>query len=96
MFHEPINPRGINFDMCVEATRDAGYEKVANELEKLKDEETWVEYALHHIEAVREEAKVYDNIEIHTWPDRRLINAVDGEKKRELLQEKNRVSPEKF
>ncbi len=96
VFHEPINPRGINFDMCVEATRDAGYEKVADELENLKDEDTWKEYALDHIEAVREEAKVYDNIDIHTWPDRRLINAVDGKKKQELLREKKRVSPESF
>jgi hypothetical protein len=33
VFHEPTNPRGVNFDMCVEATRDAGYENVADELE---------------------------------------------------------------
>ncbi len=96
VFHESINHRGINFDMCVKATRDAGYGEVADDLEKLKEEDTWVEYALDHIEAVREEAVVYDNLDIHTGPDRRLIDAVDGEKKRELLKLKKQVSSESF
>jgi hypothetical protein len=60
----------------------------------LKDEDTWVKYALDHIETVREEANVYDNIDIHTWPDRRLTVAVDGKKRQKLLREKRRVSPE--
>jgi DNA repair photolyase len=94
VFHEPINPRGANFEMCVEATRDVGYIEAAEKLEELEDEEAWVEYALDQIETVREVADTFDNIDIHTWPDRNLIETAGGEKRRELLKMKNQVSPE--
>ena len=37
VFHEPLYPRGENFDMCLESTREAGYNHVA---EKLEDSST--------------------------------------------------------
>jgi DNA repair photolyase len=96
VFHEPINPRGLNFEMCVEATRNAGYEDVARELEKLQHERTWVEYSLEHIQLVQEVADSFDNIDLHTWPDQRLISLVDGETKQNLMRLKSQVSPERL
>jgi len=96
VFHEPINPRGINFELCVEATRKAGYVDVARELEKLQHEDTWVEYSLEHIQLVREVADSFDNIDLHTWPDQRLISAVDGETRQNLMRLKSQVSPEQL
>jgi len=96
VFHEPINPRGANFEMCVQALEDAGYENAAGELRQLEDEDTWAEYALDHIRAVQEVAETFDNIQLHTWPDRRLIDSAEGSVKHELIEMKQQVSPENF
>jgi DNA repair photolyase len=96
VFHEPINPRGINFEMCVEAVRDAGYEYAAAEFERLQDHETWVEYSLEQIRMVRDVAERFGNIEVHTWPDRELIEATRGETQLGLKSMRRRPSPEQF
>jgi DNA repair photolyase len=96
VFHEPINPRGINFEMCVEAVRDVGYEYAAAEFERLQDYETWVEYSLEQIRMVRDVAEQFGNIEVHTWPDRELIEATRGETQLGLKAMRRRPSPERF
>lgn len=96
VFHEPMNPRGENFEMCLEATREAGYEDVANELQKLRKEDKWAEYAINHINLVREVAEDFPQINIHTWPDRDLIDTLQGEQKKKLKQMRREISPESF
>lgn len=97
VFHEPMNPRGANFEMCLEATRDAGYADVADELERIHNQGEWIEYALDHIEMVREVAEEeFDRLHIHSWPDRKLIEAALGREKKRLKGLKQEVSPESF
>ncbi|MFY4816413.1 radical SAM protein, partial [Haloarcula sp. AONF1] len=97
VFHEPMNPRGANFEMCLEATRDAGYNGVAEELERIHDHGEWTKYAIEHIKLVREIAKKrFDRLHIHSWPDQQLIESASGEQKEWLKQLKQEVSPEPF
>lgn len=72
IFHEPINPRGANFDMTVEAARDAGQERLARELDALRDSERWMQYAIRQLRWVQELGDELDLL-VHLWPDRRVI-----------------------
>lgn len=57
VFHEPINPRGENFQQCLAAAKDSGYNDVDGKLKCIpNDEEIWKEYALEQLEKVREVA----------------------------------------
>lgn len=96
VFHEPMNPRGANFEMCLEAVQEAGYEDVAEELRKIQNEDRWATYARRHIDLVHEVAEQFGNIEIHTWPDRKLVNATSGKARQKLKKMRNSVSPETF
>lgn len=96
VFHEPINPRGKNFEMCVKAAEEAGMNQLAGELEELKNHDKWVEYALEQITMVRDLAKKIGGLEIHTWPDRELINSTSGELRFKLSDMKKSISPESF
>ncbi|RDZ65352.1 hypothetical protein C5B90_03015 [Haloferax sp. Atlit-12N] len=94
VFHEPINPRGMNFELCVDALRGAGFEAAASAFEELLDRETWVEYALEQIQMVRDVAAELGGPTIHTWPDRELIGSTSGETREQLVRMKNEVSAE--
>jgi DNA repair photolyase len=94
VFHEPINPRGKNFEMCVESLRDEGYEDAAREFERITDPDEWVEYALKQIDLVQRKSAEFRNLDVHTWPDNQLIDATEGELKQQLLSMKRSVSPE--
>lgn len=96
VFHEPMNPRGNNFQMCLEATREVGYEGVASELERIQNQNQWEEYAIEHIQLVREVAEDFPNITIHTWPDRKLIEASMGKQKQKLKRFRQNASSESF
>jgi len=85
VFHEPINPRGENFQLCLEAARDAGYQELAAELEKLQDQDYWAEYALEQINMVQREAARYD-VQVHSWPDDQLIRAAPREMRPQLRE----------
>lgn len=95
VFHEPINPRGGNFQMTVDAAWAAGEEELGAALAGLRDEETWVEYAIQHFYWVQELGCELD-IPVHLWPDKQLINAVDGEYETWLKAWFDRQSPEEF
>lgn len=94
VFHEPINPRGINFEMCVEALREANLNWAASEFEEIAEGTNWVDYALRQIEMVQEAAESFPNLSIHTWPDRNLINRVSGDTQQNLKSMKRQISPE--
>lgn len=95
VFHEPINPRGANFQMCLEAARDLGHENVVAQFEALQDDRTWMEYALKQINLVQQEAQRYD-IQVHSWPDRELVRATTGSLQAQLRAMQDAVSPEHF
>jgi len=96
VFHEPINPRGKNFEMCVNAAEEAGRDELAEELHSLQNHDRWVEYALEQITMVRRIAEEIGGLDIHTWPDRELINSTSGDLRFKLSDMKKAVSPERF
>jgi DNA repair photolyase len=97
VFHEPINPRGANFQQCFEAAKDCGYEMVASELQSLRDDhQYWVNYALDQIRTVQEVATRFDGLHVHPWPDDELIQATDGQLQSTLVKMKESVPPELF
>lgn len=95
VFHEPINPRGANFEMTVQATRDAGETRLADELDQLRDRERWVEYATNHLQWVQEVGEELD-LPVHLWPDKQLIKYVSNEEAVWLQSWRDRQSPEEF
>lgn len=96
VFHEPMNPRGSNFKLCLEAAKRVGYDDMAKELKKIQKRDLWVEYAIEHIDLVQDVATQFDNVEIHTWPDRKLLNETSGSRNHKLKKMRKAVSPEFF
>jgi len=95
VFHEPINPRGGNFEMTVQAAREAGETRLADELDQLRDREVWIEYSLEHFVAVQQIGEEL-GLPIHLWPDRQHIKHTTGEVAEWLQAWKDRQSPEAF
>lgn len=95
VFHEPINPRGGNFEMTVQAAKDAGEDRLADELDRLRDREQWVEYATNHLQWVQEIGEQV-GLPVHLWPDKQLIKYVSDETATWLQSWRDRQSPEKF
>lgn len=95
IFHEPINPRGGNFEMCVEAAREAGQNDLAEALANLRKTEQWIEYSLSHLSWVQELGEKLD-LPVHLWPDKRLIRETSGSVSKWLEGWYQRQSPEPF
>lgn len=95
VFHEPINPRGANFEMTVEAAREAGEEELATELDALRSRERWIQYATNHLRWVQEIGQELD-LPVHLWPDKQLIKHVDDETAVWMQSWRDRQSPEEF
>ena len=95
VFHEPINPRGGNFEMTVQAARDAGEDELATELENLRDRERWIEYSINHLRWVQELGHELD-LPVHLWPDKQLIKHISDEEQAWLQNWRDRQSPEEF
>ncbi|MFB6225529.1 MAG: radical SAM protein, partial [Candidatus Paceibacteria bacterium] len=88
-------PRGGNFEMTVEAAREAGQTELAEQLEELQCRERWTEYSRNHLSWVQKIGKEL-GLPIHLWPDKQLIKTV-GNKEKEWLQDwRDRQSPEQF
>lgn len=96
VFHEPINPRGENFHMCVQAAEEAGKDELAEDLQKLNNHDKWVEYALEQINLVQTLAEKIGGLNVHSWPDRELIKSTSGELRFKMSDMKKTVSPEHF
>lgn len=76
VFHEPINPRGGNFDMTIQAAEESGQQELAEELAELKTRENWIEYSkrqLRHVEELGEEL----DVPVHLWPDKQFVKYTD-------------------
>ncbi|WP_084509893.1 SPL family radical SAM protein [Haloplanus natans] len=95
VFHEPINPRGGNFEMTVEAAQEAEEHELADALDELRTRDRWVEYATNHLRWVQEIGRELD-LPVHLWPDKQLIKHVDDETGLWLQSWRERQSPEKF
>jgi DNA repair photolyase len=103
VFHEPINPRGANFDMTIKAAREAGDKELAEELERIASSKAeWMTYSLDHLKWVEELGEEL-GINVHIWPDRGLINELKKadseelrEKGRNLDKVREKVSEEDF
>lgn len=96
VFHEPINPRGGNFNMTIEAARDAGQEHLASELEQIsEDRDYWLDYSVSQMEWAEEFGEKH-GVDVHVWPDKQVINGVEKEKAAELREQQDAVSPEEI
>ncbi len=96
VFHEPINPRGANFDMTIEAARQAGQERLATELKKLKNRDEWIEYSVDQLEAVEEHGEDL-GVPVHLWPDKQLVKYLDGDRHEKMKAQLERKScPEDY
>lgn len=95
VFHEPINPRGGNFEMTVKAARDAGELDLARQLETLKTRENWLEYSLNQFAAVQQAAENL-GLPIHLWPDDQHLKYTEGDVNSWMQAWRDRQSPEPF
>jgi DNA repair photolyase len=96
VFHEPLNPRGSNFELTKQAAADAGANELHQALVEIDArEQRWVDYQLNHLRWVQEIGADLD-LPIYLWPDDQLIDAVDGREREWLTAWKERASPEPF
>lgn len=95
IYHEPINPRGANFEMTVEAAREVGQTELAEALDLLRDREAWIKYSLRHFSTVQRAGEELD-LPVHLWPDSQLIKHTVGPISEWLRAWKDRQSPEDF
>lgn len=95
IFHEPINSRGGNFSMTIEAAREAGEDELADRLERITTEEEWVSYALTHLKWVQELGEELD-LPVHLWPDEVLLKHTSGAEKEWVQEWLDRESCEEF
>jgi len=96
VFHEPINPRGQNFEMMIKALEEAGLYDEANEFRRLQDTGEWVEYALKHLNWVQKKSKDLGGPPVHSWPDRDLLRVTKGRIRDQLAAMRQAPSPESF
>lgn len=95
IFHEPINARGGNFKMTVEAAREAGETELAEALDAIRSREAWVAYAVRQLRWVQELGAEL-GLPVHLWPDRELVEYTTGRTSEWLVAWRNRESPESF
>lgn len=93
VFHEPINPRGANFQMTIDAARDSGQDNLADELEALRNREQWVKYSLKQMRWAEKLGAKYD-IDVHVWPDKQVMAAVGTGMRENLQNQREKPSPE--
>lgn len=95
IFHEPINPRGANFEMTVEAATEADQHDLARRLEDLRDRDVWARYAIQHFRWVQEIGEEL-SLPVHLWPDKELIDIAPQPQADWLESWRERQSPEEF
>lgn len=95
VFHEPINPRGKNYNMTVRAARQAGQDDLADALKSITGASAWADYAVSHFRQVQELGAELD-LPVHLWPDKDLLNHVDDDHRRWLQAWRDRQPPEDF
>jgi len=95
IFHEPINPRGDNFELTVAAAEEAGEIELARSLTEIQSGPAWKDYALKHFKWVQELGEEMD-LPVHLWPDKDLVGLCSGREKEWLQAWRDRQSPEEF
>lgn len=95
VFHEPINPRGNNFELTVAAAERSGELELAHALTEIQSPSAWREYAAEHFQWVQELGKEL-NLPIHLWPDKTLVKGCTGDRHQWLQAWRDRPSPEAF
>jgi len=96
VFHEPINPRGGNFNMTIEAAEEAGEDNLATELRRISENrDYWLDYSVQQMEWAEEFGEKH-GVDVHVWPDKQVINGVDEDKAIELRKKRDAVSPERI
>jgi DNA repair photolyase len=95
VFHEPLNPRGANFGMMMQAARDGGQDELATELEQLTTKERWVEYSLKQMRWVEKLGEKF-GVDVHIWPDKQVISSVEAMTGEQLREKREASSPEKI
>lgn len=96
VFHEPINPRGKNFELMIDALAESGLDDHADEFRRLQDIDEWVEYALKQLNWVQQKAADLGAPPVHSWPDRELVRATNGRLRDQLATMRQAPSPEAF
>lgn len=95
VFHEPINARGGNFPMLVEAAREEGADELARAFDRVRSEEAWAEYALQQLRWVQELSEEL-GVPVHLWPDEVLLEHASAEERAWIEAWHERESPEGF
>ncbi len=95
VFHEPINPRGANFEMTIEAAKQAGENDLVRELIDVREHDYWIRYAVNHLKWVQELGEDL-GLPVHLWPDKQLLSSTDGAVSDWLQHWRDRQSPESF
>lgn len=97
VFHEPINPRGQNFELLKDAVAERDRPELAQAFDELQDERQWVSYAVEQITLIQQRAdRMYPDLHVHSWPDRLLIQETSSRLSRRLQAMREAVSPESF
>lgn len=73
IFHEPLNPRGDNFERTVAAARSEEQHELAAAIEDLADKRAWREYAVNQLRTVHELSRELE-LPVYCWPTRELLN----------------------
>jgi hypothetical protein len=73
IFHEPLNPRGKNFNRTVEAARKNEQPELAEAIEPLSDKDTWRDYAIRHLQWVHELGHEL-SLPVYCWPTGELTS----------------------
>lgn len=78
IFHEPLNPRGPNFDRTVKAARENGEDELADAINRLADDREWREYAFEQIRWVHELGREL-SLPVYCWPTGELTSGAHSE-----------------
>lgn len=95
IFHEPINPRGANFELTIGAARDAGEQDLARELVDIRERGYWIRYSVTHLKWMQELGEEL-GLPVHLWPDKQLVTSTCGNVSEWLHHWRERQSPEAF
>lgn len=95
VLHEPMNPRGSNFKLTVEAAEDNGLDTLASRFNDIRETETWVSYAVSQHYWAQQAAAEYD-VSLNLLPDTSLIETAPDEYATWLREWRGRQSPESF
>ena len=92
IFHEPLNPRGPNFERTVEAARSQGQDELAEAIADLADKQTWEDYAVEQIRWVHDIGRELE-LPVYCWPTEELTS---GRYREYAKWWRSQESPERF